>query len=166
MTKTSQVQRTTTNYAQFAFSEMNRPQNLRNRAELRRSLAETGWEIGCPMRCHRANGKLIIDDGQHRFLIAKELRIPLWYVVGDKPLDIALINRTQRPWTMIDYAMVFRNLGKKAYEELLEFATTYALPISGALWLMEGVSGSNQAYLTRKFRSGRFEIRNRDNAHR
>ncbi len=154
----------TRDYSLFVLGD-NRPLNPGAHRALRVSLKKHGFLWMYPVVCIRSNGKLLIRDGQHRFHFAKELGLPVWYIVAERDYDVAAFNSTQKPWNVGDYMSRFslnEDLGE-SYREALEFSKTYGIHISGAIALLAGtVSYSNVKDIVI---SGQFEVKDRQWAH-
>lgn len=137
--------RSSKDYGMFDRSKENRPVELGNRRILRSSMELHGWVKAYPMHVTRgANNRLVIIDGQHRFEIAKELGIPVWFVETENHVDVAMINNAQRKWAYRDYAGSFAQRGNQEYIKLLEFADRHQIPVLSAVTMLSGTSSSNK----------------------
>lgn len=63
------------------------------------------------------NEKFQIADGQHRFTALKELKLPIYYMLvrGLTIEDARRLNAGAKPWSPMDFAECFCQLGKDAY---------------------------------------------------
>ena len=152
----------TKEYSNFKLSLENRDVNLKkNKAKkLRQSLKKHGWIPSFPMTCFK-NGseQLIILDGQHRFSIARELGMPVKYVVVDQEFDISEINNTQDTWKLKDYLSRWQKAGKDAYFEIEEFISSHPnITLSSAISLLGGQYHGDIS-LKNKYKEGRFKIK-------
>jgi hypothetical protein len=147
----------TKNYDLFFRSRENRPVHIDKHKNLRKSMDKYGWIPAYPMHVVRdAAGRLVIVDGQHRFEIAKELGLAVWYVVGDESVDVAVINNGQKPWKIPDYVGSFQQRGIADYVKLQAFVEKHKIPLSTAIALLSGtVSYGN---VKDAFTQGRFKI--------
>jgi hypothetical protein len=94
------------------------------------------------------NGKFEIIDGHHRFLVAKELNIPLWYVTVNKPdYDIVMANQGQTVFSNLDWVTMYsrgehvkdnKPDEKTPYSALLFYHNEFGVPISSLASLMSG----------------------------
>ena len=139
----------TTDYAQFNFAQTNRPINLDHHKFklLLASMKKYGWLPSFPMTVKSAFGGMQIIDGQHRFKAAKELGIPVLFVVIESGvgLDIATINAAHRQWGLDDYVRSFESQGNRDYHHLRSWAEANEVSILSAASLLNGeiASGGN-----------------------
>jgi len=148
-------------YSKFKLSLENRDINLKkNKAKkLRESLKKHGWIPSFPMTCFRnGSDQLTILDGQHRFSIARELGMPVKYVIVDQEFDISEINNTQDTWRLKDYLSRWQKAGKDAYFEIEEFMSAHPnLTLSASISLLGGQYQGN-TQLKNKYKEGNFSI--------
>lgn len=156
----------TSDYSRFTFMKGQRPVNI-NTTECRvlvDSMCEYGFLPAYPLmvRPNGAAGKFVIVDGQHRFTVAKELGLEVYYVVDQTSIDVTKINKTQRQWKTIDYAHRWASEGLEAYRELIDFHIAYDVPITTAASVLRGTIAF--VNIKNDFYEGRFFISNRDKA--
>lgn len=156
-------------YNQFSFLIGNRPIDTSNvkYKQVRDSLKEHGWIESFPATVAIKQGKKFLVDGQNRFTAAKELGIPVVYVVVKKPINIAKLSGTFRPWNSNDYAGSHASEGNKHYEKLIAFCARHNLSAARASNLlcaktiaMKDSSGSGSALVKNgefKFTADGFE---------
>lgn len=162
--KDTQRTQCTKNYNLFTVSPDNRAVELGRRKDLRKSMELYGFLPGFPILCRRVNGKLVIIDGQHRFGIAQELGLPVWYSVEDRAVDVAIINASQRGWNVADYVNRHAVAGNKHYVELIEFAALHHMPLSFAAGALFGHCNSQNVMVSLK--DGTYKIRDWEYASR
>lgn len=104
------------------------------------------------------NEHLFIVDGQHRFEAAKELLLPIYYLV--KPgltIDAARsMNVTQKRWTIMDFAKSYAEGGKEDYREFIRIANRFR-SIAPAI-VIKFLAGGQRHHLSEDFRRGLFAI--------
>lgn len=149
--------RSTRDYSLFTISADNRQVNVEKRRHLRNNMAKHGWLPAYPMHCIRTVKGLEVRDGQHRFFIARELGLPVWFVVSNDKADVAEINCAQKPWNSNDYAHRFAKRGNKHYSHLLRFVEDTGIPLSVASGLLYGHTTNGNC--GKVFKSGGFEVR-------
>lgn len=155
----------TKDYSLFVMTKANRPLAKAGRADLRKSMQEYGFLPTYPIHVRRVNGKLEIQDGQNRFMTARELGQMVWYVEDATEINIARINNTQKKWKVSDYAGSYANQGKAAYRELLDFAAKYKMPIGLSAALLGGhSSGKGRSNWREAYELGTFQVRDREAA--
>lgn len=108
----------TYDYDQFKILDANRDIKQSNYAGLVNSFQECYL-----LAMIIVNEKMEIIDGQHRFNAAKELGLPVRYVImpGYGIKEVRQYNKTMQKWVKMDYRDSFATEGKDAYVELTEF---------------------------------------------
>ena len=73
------------------------------------------------------NEKFEIIDGQHRFLISQELKLPINYIISKNYglNEVQILNANMKNWTIVDYVNGYCDLGYKDYEIYREFINEY-----------------------------------------
>jgi hypothetical protein len=121
-----------------------------------------------PIMVRRLPGmKLIIIDGQHRYLVAKELGLPLYYVETDR--DDVIISKCaagQSAWNVFDYVASWAARGKKDYEELVAFQVEHKLPLATCAAILYGHTAGSGTNTVAAIKAGTFTIRDRRGANR
>ncbi len=105
------------------------------------------------------NEKYEIIDGQHRFDVITELKLPLNYIVcaGYGLNEVHILNQNSKTWTSDDYLDGYCKLGYTDYIKYREFKDTYGIGHYECMWLLNGVQLSNP---TQVFFQGLFKIKN------
>jgi len=135
----------TDNYDQFSITKENRgliPSSVRS---LVHSMKRYGWIDAFPMMVIPREDTLEIRDGQNRFAAAKEIRIPVKYVVhqnGQGEIPIAELNKYQKTWTALDYCKSYANQGDPDYQTVVMFMAEEELPLTPSLALLSQISVS------------------------
>lgn len=152
----------TTDYSKFRFSLENRDVQLSKPSSrnLRDSMNRYGWLDAFPMMCKQNGKALVIVDGQHRFSIAKEIGLPVKYVIDNTDVDVSRINESQRSWNLHDYMNRWQKDGRTEYNSVQEFMDEYGLPIGMAINMLYG-NTVTQGHAMKEFRRGNFRVRNR-----
>lgn len=116
------------------------------------------------------NENFEIIDGQHRFLICQELKLPINYIIqkGYGLNEVQILNANMKNWTIIDYVNGYCDLGYKDYEIFRNFINEYGFTNQVALFLLSGefVSGSNDITISIKFKQGKFKVKDLQNSKR
>lgn len=91
--------RKTNDYGKFKFVDGNR--DIEKTAILKKSISENGW-YRQPIL---VNENFQIIEGQHRFVVCKELMLPIEYIVekGLEAKDCAPLNSGRRNWSVKNY---------------------------------------------------------------
>lgn len=156
-TQKSHSVKQTRRYNIFEYNSDNRAVNIARHRRLLQSMKKYGFLPWWPIVVRRiGKSSFVILDGQHRYAIAKELGLAIWYIVSDNRFDIAVINDTQKTWQARDYAEVFQAQGKQDYSIGLEFMQNHGLPIGVCFAILSGqVSYSNVEIA---FKAGKFKV--------
>lgn len=104
----------TTEYDKFNFIPWNRAINQEHVVKLRLSMEMFGFDRAYPLKVSR-NFEII--EGQHRYLAAKDLGIPILYVVSDEDVGDAIMRHQTltRTWKKQDYLHYWKERGLPAY---------------------------------------------------
>lgn len=127
----------TSEYDKFDLMKENREISESHVKRQMRGLEKHGWIIDQPMQVVRStSGKWLIVDGQHRFLAAKKLGIPVIYIVKpetDYYQAIQVQHAYNKPWTTKDYLEHWCARGREPYLYLADFINRHELPIGSAI---------------------------------
>ena len=156
--------RATKDYRLFSVSKHNRDINPGHLRKLKPSMEEYGWIPAFPMLVRRTAKGLEILDGQHRFSVARELGLAVWFVECDDGFNIPLINASQVPWRTLDYAESFSKCGKGDYSEVIAFAEIHQMQIGDAAALLAGTTSFPN--IRKCWIAGTYRITERDYAER
>lgn len=150
---------TTNDYSKFSFLMENR-QTARNHINRLKKAITKNPEI-LEVQPILVNEKLEIIDGQHRFVAASELGIPVHYTIVPG-LDISTardMNVMQRRWHMDDYAYSYAKAGNVNYKAFNKYRRENpGIPSSILLLVLAGKINSKTGSLSADFRSGEFVI--------
>lgn len=149
---------TTTDYFLFKSIEGNRNKNLLHINRLKKSMSENYL-----FTIIIVNEKYEIIDGQHRFDVIQELKLPLNYIVcnGYGLNEVHILNQNSKTWTSDDYLDGYCKLGYKDYLKYREFKELYGIGHYECMWLLNGSQLSNP---TQVFFTGDFKIKNYNEA--
>ena len=154
----------TREYARFNLINGNRQLNESKIKKLKRDIV-AGLDMlrYCPVIVVENKNRLDIIDGQHRFFVARSLKLSIWYVIAD-PLeltDIAKVNNNTEKWKPKDYINCFVQNDNENYKELQEFMDRHRLPLSVCLKLLSGRMVTNTGTGNSEgeaFKSGYFKV--------
>lgn len=149
---------TTTDYFLFKSIEGNRNKSLLHINRLKKSMSENYL-----FTIIIVNEKYEIIDGQHRFDVIQELKLPLNYIVckGYGLNEVHILNQNSKTWTSDDYLDGYCKLGYKDYLKYKEFKELYGIGHYECMWLLNGSQLSNP---TQVFFTGDFKIKNYNEA--
>jgi hypothetical protein len=145
---------TTTDYFLFKSIDGNRNKNLLHINRLKKSMSEYYL-----FTIIIVNEKYEIIDGQHRFDVIQELKLPLHYVIckGYGLEEVHILNANSKTWNSDDYLEGYCNLGNDNYKKYKEFKDTYGL---GHRECMIILSGESDHSIVNTFYRGEFKIKN------
>lgn len=149
----------TTNYDLFSFLDANRKLNIRNYSKLVNSMKEEQLEIPIIV-----NEKFEIIDGQHRYTAAKELGLPIQYIIknGYGIEQVKRANMVSSNWTKEDFMISHIQSGSKEYTEFKEIIDTYGINIADAISLFAFVQNKNQSIAGKIFDNGSLSLEGKD----
>jgi len=144
----------TYNYEMFRTIEGNRDTNKTHIKRLMSSMEE--MYLMSPII---VNSKMEIIDGQHRYESAKNLELPIRYIVDISAglRAVQLLNAKNKDWTPTDYMESYIKLGNKDYILYKEFKEKYKLPHQVCQVLLNGSFGRTVSH---GFNNGEFKIQN------
>lgn len=105
--------------------------------------------------------KYQIVDGQHRFHVCKELKLPIYYIKNGniKIQGIAKINSNTSTWKTADFINCFDKLGNQHYKHLKRYLNNYPIPASSAIpVLMNGNAKRHAGNIMQTFKDGDFKV--------
>jgi len=115
------------------------------------------------------NEKFEIIDGQHRFLISQELKLPINYIISKNYglNEVQILNANMKNWQTMDYVNGYCDLGYKDYELYRDFVADYGFQNQIAILLLSGEQvGGNDISAGTKFKEGLFKVKDLSNAKR
>jgi len=152
----------TENYDRFGSMTGNREYRAAWSARLVESIRKENMLAMFPIVCVRGdNGMMNVVDGQHRLAAARELGVPIHYVLVDG-LDadsVRIINANMSAWKTSDFLHHYCTLGRHDYIKLAEFCERTGIGLMVAAALMSD-KPSTSGDLTLAFRDGKFRITN------
>ncbi len=135
--------RETSVYTCFVYNSDQRPINSGHVKDLMSSMGTFGFLPSKPVQVYQDGKKFVIIDGHHRYIAAKNLQIPVLYVVEPKSHQesIASGNRFQNKWTAANFVNMYANRGLAPYKELKEYAAL-GIPLTSAASMLTGRSSA------------------------
>ena len=146
----------TDNYDLFEMHPHNRPLHLNN--VLRRSMQKHGFMPSSPLHCVMNGNKLRVVRGHHRLSVAKQLGIPVYYIVDDSNTDLFdLEGASSVAWNIPDFANARAQAGDKHAQQLIKFIEQYGIPIGTAAALLGGEMGCSSNKI-KQIKTGSFRV--------
>jgi hypothetical protein len=115
------------------------------------------------------NEKFEIIDGQHRFLVSQELKLPINYIISKNYglNEVQILNANMKNWQIVDYVNGYCDLGYKDYITYREFVADYGFQSQVAILLLSGEYPSgNDVSAGTKFKEGTFKVQDYNEAKR
>jgi hypothetical protein len=105
------------------------------------------------------NENFEIIDGQHRFEVIKELKLPLNYIVcaGYGLKEVHILNQITKTWSAEDYLDGYCNLNYPDYLQFRQFKEIYGFGHTESVSIL---TGSNTKTAHQTFNSGNFKVKN------
>lgn len=146
----------TENYDQFSFLDQNR--KVTNNNPLRISIQEDNKLKFNPIIC---NANMEVIDGQHRLSIAKELKVPIYYIIDQTAdvKDIQSLNVGHRNWSQSNHMEYHASQGNPDYKFMRTLVNDFNISIS-ALMLAYAcyVGESKKESVNSIFKRGKFRF--------
>lgn len=149
----------TKNYSLFELHGFNR--NAHKVTALVNSMEKHGYLPPYPLHVIRnGRGKLRIVAGQHRFIAARQIGIPVYYVVcEDDSVTIHELEKATTRWTLQDYLESYARCNKSAYITVRDFHKRTGIGLNACLGLLGGVGSALRGPFVDDFKDGSFEIK-------
>ena len=147
------MKKQTTNYDMFKLRKDNRDEIKEIRiAELVASIKERNLLEYRPIL---VNADMEVMDGQHRFLAAKQLGLPIWYDIQESltPRDIIILNNAKN-WGNADYMNFYIKNGYQEYIKLNSYMKKNNIGLKIAL----SITAGHGRGAIQKFRNGEYEF--------
>jgi hypothetical protein len=159
MVNNSNQVHTTTDYFLFKSIEGNRNKNLLHLNRLKKSMSENYL-----FTIIIVNEKYEIIDGQHRFDVIQELKLPLNYVVckGYGLNEVHTLNRNSKTWNAESFLQGYCKLENEHYIEYLKFKTKFGFGHNECMLLL---GGSDNGHNIKDFYNGNFKVKNYNKAY-
>lgn len=153
----------TEDYDKFQFNSKNRNVNPAHLDKLKNSIEEKNLLSGQPIT---VNGDFEIIDGQHRFTAARDLGLPVYYIMVDELTieDAITLNINTRNWRYKDYLHYWIDQGAEEYIYFKKFMEKYGFGYAVSLALLGLGQADKGQKLTDFFNSGRFKPKYREYA--
>lgn len=152
----------TKDYDDFEFYDKNRQIDFKHAdKKIQKSLIEQGLLKSHPMI---VDGSLRIRDGQHRFIIAKQLGIEIPVLVVDDFDDSRMIaiNNASKKWAVVYYIRYRSTGGDKNAQKLISVVEKYNVSIGTVMRAANLGKPKNDDYITMPIRDfSRFEVENK-----
>ena len=141
---------TTTEYGMFKFMPGNRPV-LEN--HMKKVMGRMKIKNMLPALPVLVNEKYEIVDGQHRFAAAKELGLPISYIIEEGATidDVQSINTATKTWSPVDFERSYVERKYPEYIRFQDFRNRHQLVISSGL---KAISQEANVVEMRAFKKG------------
>lgn len=148
--------RETKNYSLFESHPHNR--DISKTKVLEKSFRTFGFDPGLPIRCvRRADGKLIITHGHHRFHVAVKTGQPVWYIVVDRDISLFESEASSHNWSVRDFTVARARAGERPAEAVLQYHQETGIPLNTCISLLGGESAGS-SNKTPQLKNGTFKV--------
>lgn len=136
----------------------NRTLNKRNYSKLLKSMSEQFLQI--PLICSIQDGEIVIIDGQHRFEVAKQLDLGVYYtlVEGYGLDELKRANQVSSVWQKADFLHLFIEEGKEDYIAFQEIMKQYGINIYSLLRIAAVAKNETVNSISYSFEKGTFTL--------
>lgn len=146
----------TKQYSRFDLLLFNR--DIRKIERLKKSMTKHGYIPAYPIHMQRnGEGKLSIKAGHHRFVAAKELNLPVYYVICDDAASVHELENATNKWEMRDYLASYCRLGKPEYIRVKDYIDQTGIAITTAMTLLGGQTAGSDNF-REAFKSGTYKL--------
>ena len=147
----------TTDYSKFKFVFGNREINQANLKRIKESVEKNGPLVFIMV----VNNTFEIIDGQHRFIVWKELGLPVNYIVKNNYglAQVHTFNQNTKNWGMNEFMNSYVKMKYNDYEIYKFFKNQYKFGHGETLSLLNGSNFSNNTRGFEDFRLGRFKVK-------
>lgn len=145
----------TTDYAQFKLRADNRPICKGHVMKLKDQIAYSNDLHLHPLI---VNEEMEVIDGQHRLIAAKELGVPVYYIMDTDfdPQKMIAFNITQKRWNPDDYMNYWKEQGREDYKQFEYFMEDVGFSLRPMFIWLGDTAGVNKEY--KNFRMGTFKF--------
>jgi hypothetical protein len=153
----------TKNYDQFTHNPKQRTFKPNKVRRLMAYMKRHGFTPSYCISAYRGkSGKLIINAGHHRLAAARELGIPVLYVIEHEwtTQELSAEGSETTAWTIADHVANYAKDGCKDYQELLSISSM-GIPLNLAASMLAG-EGAGSGNAGESIKLGTFKIRTRD----
>lgn len=162
MSQKAPTLQSTKEYSRFELCQFNR--NIQKTKYLKESMQKHGYIAAYPIHCERGVGnRLRIKAGHHRFEVAQELGLAVYFVISEDSAGIAELEWATNKWTIQNYMESYSRCGLPDYVKVAEYVERTQIPISLAISMLGGEAASSNNLLD-KFKLGRFVVTGEEHA--
>lgn len=162
MQKPAQIQYTK-NYQNFKFLNGNRETSDAHVKKLVNDPTFPNKFHTCPivvMNDDKSRSGYLIIDGQHRYLAAKELKIPIYYIVDEDGSydDIKNRNVNLKTWAHKNFYDYYAGQGNKSYQIISKIIQKHAITSTCVNSIFKKLTGVKKFDFNRQMRDGEINI--------
>lgn len=151
----------TQDYSRFDLCQFNR--SVQKTRHLRDSMKQHGFIPAYPVHCEANGSRLLIKAGHHRFEVAQDLGLPVYYVVSNDSATIHQLEKATTRWSVNDYLDSHVRCGKPDYIILERYFKETGIPLGLCISILSGESAGSSNKL-QAFKDGRFVVRGAQHA--
>lgn len=151
----------TKDYSVFVSHDHQQPMSDLHVRRIMESMKSSGFWKSKPISVVQDGDNLIVCDGHHRVAAAKQLNIPVFYVVEEPDMfgRIGIANTTVRIWHTRSFVKMYADTGNLHYVELASYLEK-GIPLKHAASMLRGES-SHSFNCGKDVRRGAFRVKTR-----
>ena len=153
--------KSTVNYDQFMPNPYQRTFTDKKVKDLVSKMKMNGYPPSMAISVYLEKGKFTINTGHHRLEAAKQLGIPVLFVIEDKwtPQQLVDEGTSSKTWDILSATQTYSRQGKSDYHELLVYYDK-GIPLAMAASMLAG-EGAGSGNTHKKVMNGSFIIKER-----
>lgn len=162
MAKTTAKLQSTSDYSRFELCDFNR--SVTKKRFLRQSMEDHGFIPAYPIHTIKGEGnRLLIKGGHHRFEVAQELGLPVYFVVSDDVATVHELEKATTRWTLSDFLQSHVKCGREDYAKVARYHEQTGIPLHHCVSMFMGQAAGSHNHGD-AFKYGSFEIKDEKHA--
>ena len=156
--KIPQIQ-STSDYKKLNHNPLQRTFSAQKVNQLAVKMTKNGFPPSMAISVYKDDGELFVNTGHHRLAAARQVGIPVLYVVEKKWTPKQLVDEgvTSKPWSSLSASQCFASEGNEDYMLLLDYADK-GIPLNMAASMLWGESAGS-GNTAKKIINGDFKVR-------
>jgi len=147
---------TTMNYELFQRNDFNR--DIKKTRSLESSMRKHGFIHAYPLHVVTQAGKFLIKAGHHRFHVARQLGLPVAYVISEDIATIHELEAATNSWSVDDYLTSFAKMGNPHYVVVREFHRRTGIGSGMCISMLAGELAASGNHLA-SFKAGTYVVK-------
>lgn len=162
MAKATTKLQSTSDYSRFELCDFNR--SVTKKRFLAQSMKDHGFIPAYPIHTIKGEGnRLLIKGGHHRFEVAQELGLPVYFVVSDDTATVHELEKATTRWSLSDFLQSFVKCGREDYAKVAAYHERTGIPLHHCVSMFAGQAAGSHNHGD-SFKYGSFEIKDETHA--